>query len=185
MASPAPLSHDQLAEIELGRRQARTIRLTATVASISGWSLALFALATLASGVFGNWPDLAVGIALAAVAFNELKGADQLRAFEPHVPKRLALGQLVLGVVIVAYAAWNWYAQIHNSSRSSSGSAEVDALVSDYVEAFTPIVWGGVAIVGVVTCWLTAAYYASKARTVRVFRERTPPWVIEVLAKAG
>ena len=52
-----------------------------------------------------------------------------------------------------------------------------------YLAAFTGI--SSCAIVGVVTCWLTTAYYASKARTVRVFRERTPPWVIEVLAKAG
>ncbi len=187
--APTPLSQDQIAEIELGRRHARSVRRAATVASISGWSLAVFALATLASGVFGNWPDLAVGIALVGVAFNELKGADQLRTFDPRVPRRLALGQVLLGIVVAAYAAWNWYAQSRRSPLDayggSTGSAEVDAMLVDITDSVTPIVWGSVAVVGLVTCWLTAAYYASKAKTVRVFRERTPAWVIEVLAKAG
>jgi hypothetical protein len=187
--APAPLSHDQISEIELGRRHARRIRRAATVASISGWSLAFFALVTLAGGVFGNWPDLAIGVALAAVAFNELKGAEHLRAFDPGAPKRLALGQVFLGVAVVAYAGWNWYVQSRRSPLAayggSTGSAEVDAMLVDITDSITPIVWGSVAVVGLLTCWLTAAYYASKSKTIRVFRERTPPWVIEVLAKAG
>ncbi len=187
--APAPLSHDQIAEIELGRRHARRVRRAATVASISGWSLAVFALATLASGVFGNWPDLAVGIALAAVAFNELKGADQLRAFDQRVPRRLALGQLILGVAIAGYAGWKWYEQSRSSPLApyggTTGSAEVDAMLIDITDSISPIIWGSVAVVGLLTCLLTAAYYASKAKTVRIFRERTPAWVVEVLAKAG
>ena len=68
--------------------------------------------------------------------------------------------------------------------RVVRGQFLMDMLV-DITDSVTPIVWGSVAVVGLVTCWLTAAYYASKAKTVRVFRERTPAWVIEVLAKAG
>lgn len=187
--APTPLSPDQIAEIELGRRHARRIRRAAVVASMSGWTLAVFALATLASGVFGNWPDLAVGIVLAAVAFNELKGADQLRAFDQSAPRRLALGQLILGVAIAAYAAWKWYEQSRRSPLAayggSTGSAEVDAMLIDITDSITPIIWGSVAIVGIITCWLTAAYYASKTQAVRIFRERAPAWVIEILAKAG
>lgn len=183
--APTPLSPDQIAEIELGRRHARRIRRAAMVASMSGWTLAVFALFSLPMGLFGDWPSLGIGAALAGVAFNELKGADRLRQFDVRAPKRLARGQLFLGIAIAGYAAWNWYAQIHNRSQSSFGDSDVDAMFNNYVETITPIVWGSIAIVGLLTCWLTAAYYASKSKTVRIFRERTPPWVIEVLAKAG
>lgn len=187
--APTPLSPDQIAEIELGRRHARSIRRAATIASISGWTLAVFALFSLPMGLFGDWPSLMIGIVLAGVAFNELKGADRLRAFDTKAPKRLALGQLFLGIAIAAYAAWKWYEQSRSSPLDayggSTGSAEVDAMLIDITDSVTPIVWGGVAFVGLFTCWLTAAYYASKSKTVRVFRERTPAWVIEVLAKAG
>lgn len=187
--APTPLSRDQIAEIELGRRHARNVRRAAAVASISGWTLAVFALSSLPMGFFGDWPALGIGLALAGVAFNELKGADQLRQFDVRAPKRLAYGQLFLGIAIAGYAAWKWYAQSRRSPLAayggSTGSAEVDAMLVDITDSVTPIIWGSVAFLGLLTCWLTAAYYASKSKTVRVFRERTPPWVIEVLAKAG
>lgn len=188
-ATGGPLSAEQLDQLEAGRKRAKKVRRAAAVAVFSGWSLALFAMVSLAMGVFGDWGSLATGAVLAAAAFNELRGAEGLRRFEAQAAKRLGYGQLALGVLVVAYAGWSWYVQSQSSPLAkyggTTGSAEVDAMLMDMTSAATPIVWGSVGVVGLVSCWLLAAYYFASMKALRGLRERTPEWVIEVLKKAG
>jgi hypothetical protein len=182
--SGGPLSADQLDELEAGRQRARKVRRAAGVASFSGWSMALFSLISFAFGLSGDWASIAAGVVLAAAAFNELKGGERLKRFEIGAAKQLGYGQMVLGVVIVIYAAWSWYSQ-STSKQASSGDAQVDAMMESWMGVLTPMVWGSVGAIGLIVCWLTASYYFSRAKVVRQLRERTPPWVVEVLQRAG
>ncbi len=188
-ATSGPLSADQLDELEAGRGRARKIRRAAGVAALSGWSMATFSLISMATGLSGDWSSIAAGIVLAAAAFNELKGGERLKRFEPGAAKQLGYGQLALGVAIVAYAGWSWYKETGHGALAayggSTGSAEVDALVTSVSNSVTPIVWGSVGVIGLITCWLTASYYFSRGKLVRQLRERTPAWVVEVLRRAG
>lgn len=187
--SGGPLSMDQLDELEAGRKRARKVRRAAAVAALSGWSMALFSLVSLAIGLGGDWSSLAAGGLLAAAAFNELKGGERLKKFEAGAAKQLGYGQMALGVAIVAYAGWSWYKDTKRGPLAayggSTGSAEVDALMTNISSSVAPIVWGSVGVIGLIVCWLTASYYFSRGKLVRQLRERTPPWVVEVLKRAG
>lgn len=188
-SSGGPLSMDQLDELEAGRERARKVRRAAGVAALSGWSMAVFSLFSLAFGLSGDWSSIAAGIVLAAAAFNELKGGERLKKFEIGAAKQLGYGQTALGVAIVVYAAWSWYSETKRGPLAayggSTGSAEVDALVTNISSSATPIVWGSVGVIGLIVCWLTASYYFSRGRVVRQLHDRTPKWVVEVLKRAG
>lgn len=192
--APTPLSPDQIAEIERGRRRARKVRRAAGVAALSGWTLAGFSLMSLAFALAGDWVSVAAGVVLAAVAFNEFKGGERLKKFDEGGARQLARGQLVLGVAIALYAAWNAYAATRAPATSSvsTSSAEVNQMYRDIMGEFGPMVraasimvWAVVGGGGLLACWLTAWYYSSRRKVVRQLRERTPAWVVEVLRRAG
>lgn len=184
------MSEVHLSELHEARRRARRIRRAGAYAKFSGITMALFALVSLVMGLFGDWASLAIGVVLGAIAFNELKGAELLERFDVRAAVRLGYGQVVLGFVIVAYAAWSWYAQSKASPLAayggSTGSAEVDAMYLDIVKSVSPMLsmfWGAVAMVGLAVSLVTARYYFSRDKLVREMRTSTPAWILEVIGE--
>src|ERR1043165_6267411 len=82
---PAPLTPEQIKEINAARKRGIVIRRAIRVATIDAWISALMAACSLACGCFGI-ANLLVGIPLAWVAFNAFKGAAGLRRFDPKAP---------------------------------------------------------------------------------------------------
>ncbi len=186
------MTPDDLKLVAEGRRRAASIRRAASVASVSGWTMGLFAALSLVGGCFGDIPSLIAGLALAGVAWNELAGAAMLRRFDLAAPKRLALNQLAASLLIVAYASWSIYANLHDpalqeltSGGDFSSSPEIGEMVGRISTMVTWGFYGGVALAGIIAPGLTALYYASRATHLRRLRDETPAWVIETLRAAA
>lgn len=188
-AAPAPLTPEQIRALADGRRHAAKVRRAALVAAVSGWSMAVFAGFTLIGVAFGSMTSLVVGIALAAIAWNELRGGAMLKRLDARGARRLGFNQLTLGVLIVAYAAWSLHRALATpalaSIGGSTGDPDIDALVTDLASTVAYGLYGTIAAAGVIVPGLTAWYYFSRGRVVREMRRRTPQWVIETLRAAA
>src|SRR4051812_47116326 len=96
-----PLTPEQLrALVDLSKR-ARKVRRAAAVARFGGWTGALFAVVTLAGAMLSySAPAVFVGVGLGVVAFGEFYGARLMAGLDQRGPKRLAMNQGLLGVVL-------------------------------------------------------------------------------------
>lgn len=184
-----PLSADHLRILAEAQLRARKVRRAASVATVSGWSMACFAGLTLLAVVFGDVEALVLGVLLGAIAFNELRGAAMLRRFDLRAARRLGFNQIALGVLIVAYASWSLAASLKSPALQrlggSTGDPSTDALVRDLTTAVTYGLFGGMAIVGIVAPGLTAWYYFTRAGHVRRMVKDTPAWAVEAMRIAA
>ena len=85
------------------RVQVKKVRRAARVASVSGWSLAIFGALTVPFVLFGSLSSLVVGLILGAFAYNELRGGAMIGALDPRGARRLGFNQLGLAVAYVAF----------------------------------------------------------------------------------
>jgi hypothetical protein len=188
-AAAGPLSPEHLTAIADARIRGRKIRRAASVAALSGWTMAIFAVITLVGGLFGDWVSLLLGAALGVVTFNELRGAAQLRRFEPAGARLLGYNQLGLAALLVLYAGYmlvyTLYHPLLESAGQSTGDAQMDAMLGDFSRTAGLVLYGGVALFGLIGPGLTALYYFTRAKLVRTMVAQTPPWVIEALRAAG
>lgn len=167
----------------------KKVRRAAGVATISGWTLAVFAGLTLLGVLFGDLTALVLGLALTVCAVNELRGASMLRRLDLRGPTTLGWNQVALGIVIVAYAGWSLYRAVQQpplaSVGGSTGDPEIDQMVTSLTTTVTYAFYAGLAATGVVAPGLTALYYFTRARHVRRVLDETPPWVIQTLRAAA
>ncbi len=179
-----PLSADHLNALANARLRSKKVRRAAGVATVGGWTMGVFAAATLIGGLLGDWVALALGIGLGVVAYNELRGAAKLRRFEVAGTRLLGWNQIGLGAMLVVYAAWSlWSALSHPMLEQvgATGDADMDAMIGRISTMASWGMYGGVAVVGVIGPGLTAWYYFSRAKVVRKMVEETPAWVIEAM----
>jgi hypothetical protein len=184
-----PLAPEHLRELAEARNRSKKIRRAATVASMSGWTMAIFAVITLVGAVFGDIVSLVLGVGLAVITYNELRGGGMLRRFEPAGAKRLAMNQIALGVLIVGYAIWSLLSMLRTpvlaQMGGSTGDPDMDAMVQNISGTVAYALYGGMGFVGIIVPGLTAWYYYTRGRLVRAMLRDTPPWVIEMLKVTG
>lgn len=185
----SPLTADQLSEIAAARWRARKARRATVVALVSAWTIAVFAgLSLLLGAAMRDWVSVVLGVAMGAIAFFEFRGAGQLRRLDWRGARVLGFNQLAFAALLVAYSAW----QLVNTLRAPpspelaqlAGSGVDPAAAEDLVRLAAVLLYGSVALVGLLGPGLTAVYYFTRARVIRRFVEQTPTWVLEVL-RAG
>jgi len=185
--APGPLSADHLHQISDARRRAKKILRAAGVAWLSGWSMAVFAVLTLAFAFLSDWSAWAVGIGLGACAANELRGGTMLRRMESRGASILGWNQVFLAVLIVAYALWSLFSAINNPAMATlmqgTGDPQIDAMAKELTTVVTWALYGTMAVVGLVVPGLTAIYYFTRRPLVAKFRRDTPRWVLEVIQR--
>ncbi len=187
--SPGPLSGEHLQALADARVRAKKVRRAAGVATVSGWTVAFFALCTMLGAVFGDLASLAMGVGLGVVAFNELRGARMLRRFDASGARLLGYNQLLLAVLVVSYAGWSMWRELRagllSSHAESTGDPNTDALINSLRTSLTYGIYGLIAVAGLFGPGLTAWYYFTRAKLVRRVLAETPAWVIEALRAAG
>lgn len=197
----APLSAENLRELGEARRRAKKVRRAAAVAAFSGWSMAVFAGLSLLFAFLSDWTAWAVGIGLAVIAWNELRGAGMLRRIEPRGARVLGWNQVALGFLIVAYAGWSLYSAARGNGVSALlsagagggsggmagmiGDPQMEQMVRELTTTLTYVVYGSVAVVGVIVPGLTAIYYFTREAIVRRMIGGTPAWAIDALRAAA
>lgn len=180
------------------RRRARKLRRAVFTAQFSGWSLASFAVVSLAIALFGSVDSLVMGVALGLLAANELRGAARLRRFDEAGARILGVNQLLLAGLLAVYAGWQIYEATTHPGVSglitrgdASAGREVDEMLAGMDAGFAEtaelarfIIYGAVGVFGVVIPGLTAVYYFTRAGVVRRFKGQTPAWVVDAINAA-
>ena len=189
-ASGGPPSPEHLRELELARKRFRKIRRAVGVAMFNGWTIGLFAALSLVIGLF-SLTSLLIGMALGVVAYNELNGAKMLRRLDTRAPGRLALGQLGLCGVLIAYALWSIYSlqtgpSPYEAALAAGGQATaIVGSIEQFEKMITFAVYGGLIVGSLLFQGGTAWYYFSRAKHIRAYATQTPAWIIELERTGG
>jgi len=186
-SNAAMFAPEHIGALAEASRRTRKIRRCATVAVFGGWTAAVFGVVSLLGLVISfSLAALFITAALGVVAWGEFRGAGMVRRFDPAGARRLAVNQLIFGAALVVYAVWCLVDGLRGgmSSELVSGNPDVDATVAGIYRAATVVMYGSLAVVGIVGPGLTAWYYASRERLIRQFRETTEPSVVEALKVA-
>ena len=180
---PPQLTEAHLQQLAAARRAAKKLRRAAGVANFDGWTLAFFAGLTLLFGITSvdGWIS---GLVLAAMAFIELRGAARLRVLDPMAPRMLGLNQAALAGLIILYALWQIYQQSTGKSELAAAAAATDPQVAEMVgpmvQQVTLVLYGGLIAVAICAQGGLALYYFTRARTLRLYREQTPQWILQM-----
>lgn len=135
------------------------------------------AVLALGSGAIDGRLSL-VGVALAALAWNEAAGRRGLAELDVRAPRRLCLNQLAVLAVVLAYCAWNAYGtwtapqrldllleeapELRELMRQLDPANEGDmTLIWAWVRTATLVVFGAVAVLSVLLQGGLAWYYRS------------------------
>jgi hypothetical protein len=175
--------------VKLARKRLRKVRRAAGVALFNGWSIGVFAVFSLAIGLF-SLTSLLIGAALALVAYNEFVGAKMLRKLDTRAPWRLALGQLGLCAVLITYSLWSIYSlQVgpnpYEAALAAGGQATaIVGSIEQFQKMVTFAVYGGLIIGSIVFQGGTGWYYVTRTKHMRAYLSETPAWIL-ALERAG
>ncbi len=190
----SPLREEHFRQLAEGVRRSAKVRRAVAVARVSGWTTAVFAFVSLLSGLF-SLVGLALGVALAVVAWRELRGARALARLDEQAPRRLALNQVFFGACLCAYAVWGAWRTLTGEGpggMTATGDAQVDAMLADVAEPMQAMLrvvmlatYGGLLVGSVLAQGSMAWYYATRSRHVREHAANTPAWVVRVQRMAA
>ncbi len=184
----APLTAAQQHELEEAARRAKPIRRAAGVAAFNGWSMAILAVLS-APFAIGSLVGLIIAVALAALAWNELRGRRRLLELDPQAPALLGWNQVALLALVSGYCLWQIATSLfgdsavaaeftaHPELRELLGSGEeFEAMLRPLVAMF----YGLVILVSVAAQGLNAWYYFSRSKHVEAYLRETPAWAVEL-----
>ncbi len=156
------------------------------VAAISGWTMAFFAAISILTGLF-SLPSFLLGIGLCGVAYVELRGARALRALDLTAPRSLALNQLGLLALVIAYAGWAMVTALVGpgpyDEQIAAGGAIADSLapIDQLTRTITVAIYAAVIVGSMLAQGCAAAYYFTRRRHMTAYLQGTPKWVVETL----
>jgi hypothetical protein len=132
---------------------------------------------------------LAVFAGLAAVAWNEFRGRERLRQFDPAGPSILGWNQLGLLALITVYCLWAIYsnlwgsesidAQLRANPELKAAFGSLDGL-SQMVEPIVLAFYGLVIALSTLFQGGNALYYFTRRKYVETYVRETPEWVIDL-----
>jgi hypothetical protein len=183
-----PLSAAHRRQLTLANEQAKPIRKAARVAGFNGWATAAAAALSAPFALF-SLSGLLVFAGLSVVAFNELRGRNRLRRFDPRAATFLGWNQIGLLAIVVLYCLWAIHTNLSGASavsaelqayselESSLGSlSDIETLARQLVVAF----YGSVIALSIVFQGINALYYFTRRKHVEAYIANTPPWIREL-----
>ena len=173
------LSSNQREEFAQATERASKIRGAGRVATFNGWTLAVCSAVSLLLGMF-SVTGLMVGICLAVVAWNEFRGRERIRRFDPSGPRLLGWNQVGLMSLVVAYCLWSMFRSAANPSEDVAQLEELAGLPGDFVSSLTMMVYGLTIVLTLLFQGLNARYYFSRVRMLTDYLKETPGWIIDL-----
>lgn len=187
----SPPGPEHLQQLALARERGRKIRRAFLTASISAWTLGVFAVLTFLVGLLSmSAVGTGLGMGMCIVTWFEFQGAFGLKRLDPDAPQRLAINQVVLGAMLFAYGAYSLFTigDPTASIKAQIGSSpELDGYMSEISQMATiiyVIVYITVMAVAVLGPGLTAVYYYTRRKYIEQYVKETPSWILE-LQRAG
>ncbi len=179
------LTGEQQQALAFAHRRGKKVRRAAGVAAFSGYTMAVFAVLTLLTGLF-DVTSFVLGIGLAVVAHLELQGGRKMKRLDLSAPRHLGLNQIALGAMLVLYGAWSIIQTVTGPGMYdqylTAGGPMADMLepISRLQTMVTVLVYGTVIAVGIFGQGSTALYYFTRARHLRAYLAETPAWIIQM-----
>jgi hypothetical protein len=187
-------SPEHFAALQAAHVAGRKIRRAARVAAVDGWTIVVFGALTMLLGI-GDVSTIVIGAVMVMIGAVEVKGGARLKKLDAGAARVLGWNQVVLGSLLLAYAVWRLVTLRHGGAGADMsailGTAGADPDVKQMLGGVEELarqimlwVYLTVAAVAVAGPGVLAWYYFSRARHVRAYLERTPPWIVE-MQRAG
>ena len=178
-ANEGPLSSEQREELTTATERAGKLLGAGKVASFNGWTLGVIGAVSLLFGLF-SLTSLIAGACLLAVAWNEFRGRDMLRAFDPQGPDLLWKNQVGLMSLVIAYCAWSMYKTVAYPSSEAAQLEELAGLPADFISDMTLSVYGMAILLTLLFQGLNARYYFARVRMLAEYLRETPDWIVDL-----
>lgn len=178
---PGALTPAHLEQLAAARRLSAKLRTAAVVAGIDGWSMVVFAVLTLLCG-FTSLGGLVMGLGIGVVAALELRAAAALKRLDQQAPRRLAMNQIALAVLLFGYGAISLWQTLH-SAHPLSGVGELVGDLGPYeavIRSIMAATYAAVMAAAVIGPGLMALYYRSRARILQTYLAQTPQWILDL-----
>lgn len=158
----------------------------------NGVSLAIFSggslLVVLISAMLGEADilGLILTIGLGITAWNEFRGRNMLRKFEPRGCQLLGWNQVGLMAMIIAYAAWmlgkamfgpNPYAE---EMVREPGMERMLGYIDQLYHVISFALYGGLIAGTLIFQGLNAVYYFSRRKLMKDYLRETPAWIVQI-----
>jgi hypothetical protein len=181
--SDAPaFSLEQQAALQEAAARLKVVLRPARIARVNGWTVGVFGALSVLWGLVSGGGGIFVGLALIAIAWNEMRGVKRLSALDPEGARILGWNQLVLGALIGAYCAFTiWHAHL-SPDPSMQELEDLGGVPAGLIAQLTTLLYGGVAVVVGIVQLLLARYHFRAAARIRAFVSETPEWVRAALA---
>jgi hypothetical protein len=172
------LTPEQQAELAAANERAGKILKAARVATFNGWTIGLFGAISVLFGL-GSLTAVVVGAGLLVVGWNELRGRNMLRRFEPAAPRLLGRNQVGLMALIVAYCLWSIHGTLNHPSESIR---QLEAFLGGPGTVTHLVAWGYAAVIvlSVLVQGLNARYYFARGEQLKSYVASTPGWIVEL-----
>lgn len=189
---PPPASgftDEQVRQLTEARRRAGKIRRAALVASIDGWSIAIFAALSFICGL-SSLVGMLMGVGMGIVAYIELRGGGRLRRLDLGAARMLAWNQVGLAMLLIAYGLWNLFQPAGQGVYAALKGAD-PALVEllgpiEHLERVLRLaVYGGLILVALFAQGGMALYYFTRVRHLEAYLMQTPAWIIQLQRIGG
>lgn len=184
-AEPGGLSPEQQAAVERARWALKPIQRSTRYATMTYWTVGGFGVLTILWGLIAGAGGLVVGAALVAVAWNEKRGRDRLRALDPEGARILGWNQVILAVVITLYLIGVILRSRTTTDPSVRELEEMVGIEPGLVAQLIALVYGAVMVMVDIIQALTARFHFRRQPMVEALRRGTPDWVLELLCGPG
>ena len=151
----------------------------AKVATVNGWTLAIFGGLSVMTGVFGLTGPV-VGAGLLAFAWNEFRGRRLLRKIDLVGPRILAWNQIALAGGVLAYCAWSSYRAWADRGDELAQLEAVLGVSADEVARLAVLVYAIVFVLTAVLLGFTARYHFVRGQRLEQYLGETPGWVVDI-----
>jgi hypothetical protein len=183
------MTPEHFRQIAEARTAWRRIRRAVGMARFDGWTIGIFGGLTVLFSLTSP-SGLAIGVGMLIIAVLELWGAARLSRLDPRAHRMLGFNQVAVALMLTTYALWSLYTAAYGPAATSTMSAdEREAMsmlgpVDEWTRQIQYLVYGILILVAVFGQGSLALYYFTRARHVRDYLAKTPPWIAE-MQRAG
>ncbi len=178
-ADQGPLSPEQKEDLTRATERAGKILGAGKVATFNGWTLGVLGAISLLFGLFSLTGFIA-GVCLLVVAWNEFRGRNMLRLFDPQGPDLLWKNQVGLMSAVIAYCAWSMYKTVAFPSSGVAQLEELAGLPADSIANLTLLVYGIAILLTLLFQGLNARYYFARVQMLADYLRETPDWIVDL-----
>lgn len=184
MPDPNPLSPEQRQQLANAGDRSSKILAAAKIAAFNGWTIGFFAVVSLLFAFF-SLTALVMGLGLGWIAWNEFKGRDRIRAFDPTAPTFLGKNQLGFMSLVTVYALWSIYLTLTEPIPHLDEIEEALGPIGDLVTSITISVYLVVILLTVLFQGLNARYYFARKKMIAEYLSETPDWIVDIQRQLG